>query len=347
MNRLICNVVSTFLLVIPIFVQASTIYAKIAGDKIEWSNAIFDGSEVQPLTWQPSSKFNMLPIKKWSPAFYQNSKNELTFKSLIGAKVTTPFRHTGIDFRTSSKFKQTTQSIGNAPKCQTQSVAGGDIRLRANSSCGANFTLEQDGKWRPFDFFKASFELPSLLTDFRNANLPAGRYSAVFDEPVAYYLVYEHNEVDSYQIYHDQVEIIIDYKPSFLDSVKVLGDGYFDVKYDTDNHTASGQTRYKVEVAGYIDPGIKMHFESSGKKDDFSLVDSMSNSKIPYDLVCEICVEQQVIKDGFMEKDFAKIDFEGQFLNFNLDFSFDNLQYGDVNEGDYSDAITVIFEIDI
>ncbi|MFM2586635.1 hypothetical protein [Vibrio campbellii] len=348
MNRLLCNAVIVCLLIVSASVEASPIYAKISGDKIEWSNATFDGDEIQPLVWQPSSKFHMLPIRRWSPGFYQNSQNKLTFKSTNGARVTTSFKHTGIDFRTSSKFKQTTQVIGSAPRCQTQLITGGDIKLRANSSCGANFTLDQGSDWRPFDFFRPSFELPSLLDDFRNAKLPAGRYSAVFDEPVAYYLIYEHNEVESYQIYHDQVEVIIDYQPSFLDSVTVLGDGIFDVKYDTENHTASGSTRYKVQVSGYIEPGIKMRFKSSGpQEDDFSLEEVTSKSKIPYDLVCDACVEHQIIKEGVMKKDFAKIDFEGHFLDFNLDFSFDNLRYGDVNEGDYSDAVTVIFEIDI
>ncbi|CAH1536825.1 conserved exported hypothetical protein [Vibrio owensii] len=347
MKRLLCSVVSACLLLFPFFSKAATVYAKIAGDRIEWSNAVFDGSEIQPLAWESSSKFHMLPITKWSPAFYQNAGSKLIFKSSTGAQVSTSFKHTGISFRTSSKFKKTSQPIGSAPSCQVQSVTGGDIKLRSNASCGADFTLEQDGKLRPFDFFKPSFELPTLLTDFRNANLPAGRYTAVFDEPVAYYLVYDNNEVESYQVYHEQVEIIIDYKPSFLDSVKVLGNGVFDVEYDTDSHTANGLTRYKVEVAGYIDPGIKMHFESSGQKDDFALMEIDGDSKIAYDLFCEACVEQQVINNGVMKDDYAKIEFEGQHLVFNLDFSFDDLGYGDVDEGDYSDAVTVIFEIDI
>ncbi len=179
------------------------------------------------------------------------------------------------------------------------------------------------------------------------SKLPKGRYIATFDQPIAYYLIYENQQVESYEIYQDQVQIVIDYQPSFLESVDILGDGKFDVRYDTDNHTASGSTRYKVQVDGYITPGIKMSFKSSGQEDDFSLVEEESKSKIPYDLVCEKCQQKQVIKDGVMDEDFAKIDFEGHRLDFNLDFSFDNLHYGDVDEGDYSDAVTVIFEVDI
>lgn len=347
MNRLFYNLTVACFLLTSSFVQASTIHAKITGDVVEWSGATLHGGEIQPLQWQPSEKFNMLPIARWSPGFYQNSQKEITFTSMTGAKLSTPFKHTGIDFRTSNKFVQTSEVIGTAQRCQEQSIAGGDIRLRSNSSCGADFILDQGGKFRPFDFYRPSFELPSLLSDFMQSKLPAGKYIATFNEPVAYYLIYEENQIESYQIYQDQVQIVIDYQPSFLESVQLLGDGKFDVSYDTDNHTAEGKARYRVHVNGYITPGIKMSFKSSGLEDDFSLVDQKSNSKIPYDLVCEACVDKQVIKDGVMDKDFAKIGFEGQNLGFDLDFSFNNLHYGDVDEGDYSDAVTVIFEIDI
>lgn len=347
MNRLFCSLVVVYVLLTSSFVQASTVYAKITGDVVEWSNATLNAGEIQPLEWQPGEKFNMLPIKRWSPAFYQNSQKELVFTSMTGAKVSTQFKHTGIDFRTSNQFTQTPGVIGNAQRCQEQSVNGGDIRLRSSSSCSADFILEQGGKLSPFDFYRPSFELPSLLSDFMQSKLPAGKYIATFNEPVAYYLIYENNQVESYQIYQDQVRIVIDYQPSFLESVHLLGNGKFDVSYDTDNHLARGDTRYRVHVNGYITPGIKMSFESSGDKEDFSLVEQKSNSKIPYDLVCEACMDKQVIKDGVMDKDFAKIAFEGQSMDFNLDFSFNNLHYGDVDEGDYSDAVTVIFEIDI
>ncbi|WP_104023711.1 hypothetical protein [Vibrio hyugaensis] len=347
MNRLLSSFITTCLLATCSAVHASTIYAKITGDVVEWSNASLNGSEIQPLQWQPSDKFNMLPIKKWSPAFYQNTQKNLTFSSTTGAELTTSFKHTGIDFRTSIKSEQTSGVIGNAKRCQTQPVSGSDIRLRSSSSCGADFILDQGGKYTPFDFYRPSFELPSLVSDFMQSKLPAGRYIASFNQPVAYYLIYENDQVESYQIYQDQVQLIVDYQPSFLESVQVLGDGKFNVEYDTDNHTAKGDTRYRVRVNGYITPGIKMSFESSGQQDDFSLVDHKSNSKIPYDLTCEACVDKQVIQKGVMDKDFAKIDFEGQNLDFNLDFSFNNLHFGDVDEGDFSDAVTVIFEIDI
>ncbi|NOJ07749.1 hypothetical protein [Vibrio splendidus] len=347
MNRLLYNLIFVCLVVLGPDVYASTIYAKITGDMVEWSNATLNDGEIQPLQWQPSDKFNMLPIQRWSPAFYKNTQKKLTFSSVTGAQLTTNFKHTGIDFRTSITSEKTAGVIGNAIRCQDQSVRGRDIRLRSKSSCGADFILDQGGKFTPFDFYRSSFELPSLLSDFMQSALPAGRYIASFNLPVAYYLIYENNEVESYQIYQDQVQVVIDYKPSFLESVDVQGDGNFEVKYDTDNHTANGETSYRVRVDGYITPGIKMSFTSSGQQDDFSLVEQKSKSKIPYDLVCIACVDSQVIKDGLMEKEFAKIDFEGRHLEFNLDFSFNNLQHGDVDEGDYSDAVTVIFEVDI
>ena len=347
MRRLLYNLLALYVLVMCPSTQASTIYAKITGDTVEWSNAIYNDGEIQPLQWQASDKFNMLPVKNWSPAFLKNTQNKLTFKSTTGGELTTQFLHTGIDFRTSVNSEKTSGVIGNGQRCNEATIGGRDIRLRSSSSCGADFILDQGEKFTPFDFYRPSFKLPSLLADFMQSELPRGRYIASFNQSVAYYLIYESHEIESYQIYPDQVQIIIDYQPSFLESVDVVGDGKFDVQYDTENHIASGSTRYKVQVDGYITPGIKMSFKSSGQEDDFSLVEEKSKSKIPYDLVCDKCQETQVIKDGLMDQEFAKINFEGHRLDFNLDFSFDNLHYGDVDEGDYSDAVTVIFEVDI
>lgn len=346
MNRLLYSLAAICLLTTCFSVDASVIYAKITGDVVEWSNAAISDSGIQPLQWESSNKFNMLPVRKWSPAFYKNPQKSLTFRSSIGAELTTSFKHNGIDFRTSVKSDQIPGGIGNARLCQVRTITAGEIRLRSESSCGSDTILDQGNRYIPFEFYRPSFEMPNIVSDFMQSKLPAGRYVASFSQPVAYYVIYEHNQIESYQIYQDDVKIIIDYQPSFLDSVQVVGSGQFDIEYDTSNHTARGETSYKIQVNGYITPGIKMSFKSSEKEDDFSLV-SNSNAKIPYDMICEACVDKQVIKDGVMDKEFAKIEFEGNRLDFNLDFSFDNLHYGDVDEGDYSDAVTVIFEIDL
>lgn len=327
--------------------NASTVYAKVTGDMIQWTNAIVNGSEVQQSVWQRSDSFNMQPIQRWSPAFYQSPLTSLIFTSQLGAKVETAFKHTGIEFRTTNAYDIVTGGIGTGARCNVGEESGGNLLLKSDSSCGVDFTLDQQQKLRPFDFYRTLFELPDLLADFTQARLPAGRYVASFSQPVAYFLIYENQNVESYQVYHDQIQVVIDYQPSFLSSVSLVGDGKFKLEYDTEEHSVKGQTKYYVNVNGYINPGIKMSFLSSGQEDDFSLEHTETGTKIPYSLICEKCNDNSIINNGLMKDEFANIGFVGNNLNFVLDFSFNDIYAGDVDEGDYSDAVTIIFELDL
>ncbi|AQS38026.1 hypothetical protein Sps_02878 [Shewanella psychrophila] len=330
---------------------ASIIHGKVTGNMIQWTNATTNGNEIQQSVWQSSNSFNLLPVLRWSPAFYQNSLRSLTFTSELGARVETDFKNTGIEFRTANSYNTSNGGIdaglNTGPQCQTGEDSGGDFLLKSASSCGVNFTLVQQQKLRPFDFYRTFFELPDLLADFTLANVPAGRYLASFSQPVAYFLIYEHQQVESYQIYYDQVQVIIDYKPSFISSVNLIGDGQFDLEYDTEEHSVKGQTKYAVNVSGYINPGIKMSFLSSGNEGDFSLEHTEASSKIPYKLICEKCNDRLVISNGTMSEEYAEIGLVGNNLNFILNFSFNDVYAGEVDEGDYSDAVTIIFELDL
>ncbi len=74
MRRLLYNITVLCMLVMCPSTYASTIYAKISGDTVEWSNAIYKDGEIELLEWQRSDKFQMLPVKRWSPAFCRTLK---------------------------------------------------------------------------------------------------------------------------------------------------------------------------------------------------------------------------------------------------------------------------------
>lgn len=329
---------------------ASVIHVKVTGEQVDWKNAEVESSNVvHQLNWQRSDRFNMLPVKSWTPKFMKSNLSTIKFTSNVGASFSTAFNDKGIDFRTSNSYERQQGAIGASNVCPSPSqLAGSDMILRGSESCVLDYTLNQKSKLRPFDFYRVAFQLPRLVQDLKNQKVPAGRYVASFSVPIAYYLNYEKNDIDSYQIYQDSVMLILDYKPSFISNVTTLGNGRFKMDYDKIQHIVDGETTYNIFVKGQFASGIRMSFLSSDKNDDFSLVSENNQNRIPYNLFCDMCSEDNYpIKDGIMEKDYAKIPGQGNNLNFKLKFYFEDVQHGQVEEGDYSDAVTVIFEPDI
>ncbi|CAH1607504.1 conserved exported hypothetical protein [Vibrio jasicida] len=322
---------------------SNNITAKVVGSEVTWMNANVVGGEVVQQIWQPSSSFNLLPVHSWNPSFQKSPTSTLTFSSTTGVQVTTAFQHTGIQFSTASPFSVANNS--NADTCGYESSAGSQFILRDDSTCRASYDLNATRKYKPFDFYRSSYKLDNLVDAFKAANAPTGIYYAAVSLPVTYYMKY--GTATTYQTYNDTTVFTIDYKPSFISAVDVTGDGIFSLSYDTGNHSVAGTTTYEVSISGHIEPGIKMQFFSSGTADKFELEHTTSSDVIPYSLACSRCVNSNIVETGELKQTTSKIPFVGKTLDFDLVFSFEELYFGDVDEGDYRDAVTVRFELDL
>ncbi|PQJ71376.1 hypothetical protein BTO01_08865 [Vibrio jasicida] len=321
---------------------SNNITAKVVGSEVTWMNANVVGGEVVQQIWQPSSSFNLLPVHSWNPSFQKSPTSTLTFSSTTGVQVTAAFQHTGIQFSTASPFI----SVENkSNSCGYESSAGGQFILRDDSTCRASYDLNATRKYKPFDFYRSSYKLDNLVDAFKAANAPTGIYYAAVSLPVTYYMKY--GTATTYQTYNDTTVFTIDYKPSFISAVDVTGDGIFSLSYDTGNHSVAGTTTYEVSISGHIEPGIKMQFFSSGTADKFELEHTTSSDVIPYSLACSRCVNSNIVEAGELKQTTSKIPFVGKTLDFDLVFSFEELYFGDVDEGDYRDAVTVRFELDL
>lgn len=346
MNKYLC---SLSLAVLAAGLNSETAYAsnnitaKVVGSEVTWMNANVVGGEVVQQIWQPSSSFNLLPVYSWSPSFQKSPTSTITFSSTTGVQVSTSFQHSGIQFSTASPF--TVAKNSNADTCSYESSAGSQYILRDNNTCRASYDLNATRKYKPFDFYRSAYKLDNLVDAFKAANAPTGIYYATVSLPVTYYMKY--GTATTYQTYNDTTVFTIDYKPSFISAVDVTGDGIFSLSYDTANHSVEGTTTYEVSISGHIEPGIKMQFFSSGTADKFELEHSTSNDVIPYSLVCSKCEKSNIVEAGELKQATSKIPFVGKTLDFDLAFSFKELYFGDVNEGDYRDAVTVRFELDL
>ncbi|MFH0257970.1 hypothetical protein ACGRL8_13315 [Vibrio rumoiensis] len=333
-----------FLLFFSFGASAVTLNADIVGDQIKWKNAnVIDGNIVQ-MIWESSANANVHPVYEWRPAFNKSSQNSIVFESSIGASVETEFEHTGVEFRYGGQFSSI-DANANYNHCNYESSPAGYYALVGSTSCVAEKSLSSQNKYKPFEFYRSSIQLNSLVQDFKEANVPSGLYYTNVQLPLSYMVSY--SGVESYQTSMISVTIVINYTPSFLDSVTIDGDGVFKLDYDTTQHTVSGSTKFNVNVKGHIEPGLKMTFESLGNPDEFNLNHTDSDDSIPYNLRCEQCERPQVIYNGNRIDEYSNIPYVGDNMNFYLDFNFKNLEAGEVEEGEYKDAVKVLFEIDL
>ncbi|CAK6716405.1 conserved putative inner membrane hypothetical protein [Vibrio harveyi] len=346
------NALCVLLTFICFFGHTASLKGTLVGRELRWDNALVDSGAILPQEWFSTSGLGLPPIGEWRPAFLNSEKQDIVFQSDQGVTVTTEFTLTSVEFRYSDHF-QGVDDPSSLVVCPYQQNSSGysSVGYMASSSapqsyCVSNTLLVSNGEsYRPFDFVRSRFRLDHLVEDFSLNLVPEGKYYASVTLPVAYMMLF--GDVETYQIGYVTLPITIDYKPSFIESVNIFGDGVFNLEYNTDEHHVSGESDFKVNVDGHLTSGLKMTFYSSNERDVFDLVNEETNQSIPYSLTCPACAETKVVHDGTKLEEYSLIPFTGEHLQFDLHFSFDNLSYGEVDEGIYKDAVTILFELDI
>ncbi|OCH48156.1 hypothetical protein [Aliivibrio fischeri] len=333
------------LFIFPINLYAgSSLTANVIGSDVRWMNANVIGDDIVEQIWRSSSSFPLLPIYEWRPAFNKSPINKVTFNSSLGFKVETEIEHSGVQFRSASPFTVNVEPSGFS-SCDFENTLDGYFALSSKNPCAATYSLKSSRKYKAYDFFRSAFKLNNLINDFKSVNAPSGVYYANITIPISYMVKY--GSASSYQTNTETVNFIINYTPSFLSSVNIIGDGVLELDYNTSEHSVKGNTKFNVSVNGHVEPGLKMTFTSSGVEKDFKLENKKSSNSIPYGLICNLCEKPQVIYKGHALDDYSIIPFVGNNLNFNLKFYFDDVYVGRVDEGDYSDAISIRFEVDL
>lgn len=359
MRKYLSKTILCILAIAPTITQAATISADIVGNTIRWNNANLTNGQVSQMIWQSSSKHNLQKVKEWSPVLSRSSQDTIEFRATNADNnhtISVPVTHTGIELKGNSQFSQSPSStlVGTYGVCTHSTGSNGYALLidDAESLCGANFGFLADDKYRPFDFYRSGFRFAdagdagsnSLIESFKGA--PAGVYHGSINIPISYLVKF--GDTHSYRTFNDTVNFVVRYKPSFLSSVDIIGDGKFILDYDTNEHSVRGTTKFNVNVTGYLSSGLLMSFKSTGADDkDFSLENG--TSRIPYDLVCNMCEKPDVITDGMLNtpSEPSKIPFVGKRLNFNLKFFFDDVHYGEIEEGTFKDSVVVMFQPDL
>ncbi len=363
MNRSLFNLlVFAFLLGKSFYVYSGdTVTAKIIGNDVQWNNANINSDGITEQIWHGSDQLPLLPILKWAPAFNKAKIKKVTFKLLnkyssssSTKSVDTSFEHMGMEYQVGTSFHPTSESTLGI-SCSGINT-GSFYRLSGSSSCVHDVWLKSNTKSKPYDFYRMMFKFDSLVEDFKKSKAPSGTYTATVKIPISFLVSYSDGLggwTNSYQTNYKLVTFIVDYAPAFISSVDVVGNGKFDLVYNTDEHSVKGDTTFLVRVKGQIEPGLKMTFKSSGDQ-RYNLV-NREGGEIAYSIKCDKCRDNQIVYRSRPNK-FDKngnaigiIDFVGKYMDFYLKFYFDDMYLlsDRIAEGTYDDSVSILFEIDI
>lgn len=328
--------------------HAFTINGKLTGEKLDWFNASSDGEFITPNYWfKPSG----LPkTTGWVPGTF-TSMTELHVELSSGNNhVSVPLTLSGVSYQTNPKWESSWYS-DIYPSCNETKLSSIAMVKRTSGSgyCIADSLLNYQQPETPFTALQPIIKLNKAVLISQLKGKGKGVYSGTINAVVSYgFFVKGSQTLKTYRNIPITFSIQIEYNPSVIKRINVLGNGHITPQYDTKAHTVSGVTGFKVSAFGYFENGLTFQLINK-KNQDYSLkpVNSGSTS-IPYSITCKGCSSgsELVSKGKIVHDGKAEITSPGSTLiPFTLGVSYDNISVKDVEETSYSDHFTVMFEV--
>ncbi|WP_217520379.1 hypothetical protein [Vibrio metschnikovii] len=323
-------------IILPFFSHAAAMRGSIIGNKVDWIGAIkISGSNLYaPTGWDIIN--NLEATDHWIPATHTGVTSMQL--NLYGPNrvVTTAIKVVGLEYNMGSLKPNQSGSSGN---CSVLSMTDSTVAL-LGESCRSNLDFTYSSRANPFYFTRPIIEINEvdLLSDFNGVEM--GKYNGSISL-VGRYEYYTASGTLTYRNVPYTFEIELDYQPSYLTSVTILGDGVINPVYNIQEHTVSGSTSFNIDANGYFNNGIKLSFFNR----DYILD---GPTKIPYSIKCRgACSANNIVNDGLLVNESIIIS-EGEIniknINFLLDIGYERIYKDQVETGNYNDVITIIFE---
>ncbi|HGS4463342.1 TPA: hypothetical protein ACMDOB_003213 [Vibrio metschnikovii] len=330
------NIILLSCIFLPFFTQAAAMRGTITGNKVDWIGTmkLSVGNLYAPTGWDIIH--NLEATQHWRPATHAAATPGQLNLSGPSGSVSTDIKVVGLEYNMGNlKPNQT----GNAGSCEVLSMSDSTVAL-LGESCRSNLEFTYTSKANPFYFIRPIVQVneSELLSNFKGMDM--GKYIGSISL-IARYEYYTSSGALTYRNVPYAFEVELDYQPSYLTSVTVLGNGVIEPVYNTQEHTVSGSTRFNVNASGYFNNGIELRFINR----DYILA---GPSKIPYSIQCQgACSATSIVKEGVLLHESVVVS-EGQRnmrnIDFLLDVGYENVHKDQVETGIYNDTITIVFE---
>ncbi|PSW20631.1 hypothetical protein C9I98_07215 [Photobacterium sanctipauli] len=332
-------------------VQAATLSGRLIGGELSWLNGMKQGDHVTLSNWQVMG--NLQPTSEWVPGtFIGTPPKELEMTSDTGGDVTVPISVIGLEYglgQASGIFTQQGPAHPSYNICDDVSRTSGTARL-IGSNCTAPFSYLSEGElYTPFQFARPilSVDEQDLVNAFRSKKQPSGVYVGTARVTPAYLFRSPTGNWTYRNAVSVPVTVQIRYEAANLESIEVLGNGVMPAEYDTANHQVSGSTEFIVKAQGYFTEGLQMTFMDDGDGEfELDHTDTSLDASIPYSITCDDCDENRIISEGklLLTDGETYVPGEGNSIEFVLRAHYNNIGAEQVETGNYSDAVIVLFE---
>lgn len=330
------NIILLSCICLPFFTQAAAMRGTITGNKVDWIGAmkVSGGNFYTPTGWDIIH--NLEATQRWTPATHATATPGQLNLSGSSGSVSAAIKVVGLEYNMGNL--KPNQS-GNAGSCGVLSMSDSTVAL-LGESCRSNLDFTYTSRANPFYFTRPIVEVneTELLSEFEGMEM--GKYIGSVSL-VARYEYYTSSGALTYRNVPYTFEVELDYQPSYLTSVTVLGNGVIEPVYNTQERTVSGSTSFNVNASGYFNNGIKLRFINR----DYALD---GPTKIPYSIQCQgACSASDIVQEGVLLQESIIVS-EGQSnmrnIDFLLDVGYENIHKDQVETGSYNDTITIVFE---
>ncbi len=382
--RILLNSVPLLLLLSCFQVQANTIKAIYANEKLHWQNAQLTASgHLVPTIW--TSVEALTPAKTWIPGGLNAAQPSISVQPLDKGRSasnrllnfsTDELHLVGVEYNTGSSKQKVVES-SNRGAAKGNCTTSLDIPLISvignGASCFSPHKLELEGvRQAPFSLMRPVFRIneqaiiSKLKAGLAGKPYPAGTYQSETALFTAFYHYDDQVEADSADFIKQPVNATfafeLEVKPQARLDVAVKNGEHqqMQVVYLPDGKI-EGKAQFEFEISGLLPLGYTMSLAKfkRNKTGEYSLINTDDSSKsIPYSLTWRSGSDRlnhgKVLVDKGREsiesiKDLAcvLVSSDGETCEgryLDVDFKLDTEQADEITDGIYKSHLTLLFE---
>lgn len=313
------------------------------GTTLRWSSAysIRADDHLVPSHWDIPG--NTIPTSEWLPGgFFSPPPTTINLVG-PGGVINVDIDLKGIQYNVGSANPTNGTVPGNI--CPDTFGAGGEFTVGGADQCYYDNSLVNDKITQPYSFIRPIFHIDPVDLESQLEGKDSGIYRGTVIWSNFYDYIFDSSGVYTRQINSHHLVIEIDYQGAVITDVQLVGDGIMDTIYNTQNQV-SGSTQFRGSVSGRIPSGVRLSLKDT--TGPYELINSGATSLIPYTVSCLGCSDSNLVVDGVVIEDQTTVNSsDGTFASFSLQVSFTDVDLSNLEEGNYSDSFSLIFEPEI
>ena len=339
--RLLNYCCCALLFLIPTLTVANTLKAQLNAGNLRWVNAYsISGGEQRfvPSSW--SIVDNLIPADRWYPGALTSSSPNLLVLNSGNATVSVPFQVVGFEYNTGSAGPVEGSIESNG--CPESAFSTGIVQV-IGVACFHSRELINHSTVTPYSFIRPVIEIDTQGLKDAFVGKPEGIYRGTVNVGNQYdYIINNNDNIRTRQYSNETIILEVDYEPSFLSSVEIVGNSEIRPIYDLNVNKMSGDTIFNGVAHGWFSNGLKLSLNPG--RTEYKMTGPAS-TQLPYSIECIGCEDNRLVENGKVINIQTNLPGEGvPTINFGIKVGYKDIDLDSVENGYYFDKFTLLFE---